>query len=194
MAHITNVPLNFVYFLPTIISDLGYGDTKALLFACPPYLCAALASIAVACSSGWFHERTWHLTAGLALEVTGFVVAAATMNPTGRYVACFIFPAGGYMIPPLIISWMAATLSQSPEKKAVALAMLNVSVTMGYIYGPYLWPSSDGPRYMIGFGVSAAYCVAGMVLCWAMRVLLRRENLRIKRGVGAGSVINLYGY
>lgn len=72
--------------------------------------------------------------------------------------------------------------------------MLNVSVTMGYIYGPYLWPSSDGPRYMIGFGVSAAYCVAGMVLCWAMRVLLRRENVRIKRDVGAGSVINLYGY
>lgn len=110
------------FLLPLrIISDLGYGDTKALLLACPPYLCAALASIAVACSSGWFHERTWHLTAGLALEVAGFVAAAATMNPTGRYVACFIFPAGGYMIPPLIISWMAATLSQSPEKKAVSL-------------------------------------------------------------------------
>ncbi|KAK8004061.1 hypothetical protein PG989_003780 [Apiospora arundinis] len=194
IAHAANVPQTFIYFFPTIISAMGYGDTRALLLACPPFICAALACIAIAWSSGYFHERTWHLTACLALAVIGFVVAAATMNPVGRYVACYIFPVAVFMITPLVVSWTAATLSQSPEKKAIALGMLNVSVTLGYIYGPYLWPSSDGPRYAIGLCASAAFSVAAMALCWLMHVLLRRENMRMKRSAGADTVVNLYGY
>lgn len=103
-----------------MISELASSDTKAMLLACPPYICAALAGIVVAWSSGRFHERSWHMTGCLSVPCIGFVAAAATPNPAGRYVACFIFPAGGYATIPLVTSWGAATLSQAPEKKAVS--------------------------------------------------------------------------
>ncbi|KAK8017328.1 hypothetical protein PG993_013654, partial [Apiospora rasikravindrae] len=194
LAHIAQTPLSFNYFLPTVISALGFSNTKALLLACPPYLCAGLAAIAIAWSSGRFHERTWHLTGCLSVSGIGFVAAAATLSPAGRYATCFIFPVGGYSATSLIFSWGATTLSQSPEKRAVLVAMLNVSSSIGAIYGPYLWPSWNGPRYAIGFGASAASCLTAAVLCWVMRVLLKRENEQIRRVVGAETVVTLYEY
>jgi len=75
----------------------------------------------LAWSSGHFHERTWHITAGFILAIVGFVTAASTLNPAGRYVACFLFPAGAYSVNSVIVGWVATTLSQSQEKKAVCI-------------------------------------------------------------------------
>lgn len=72
--------------------------------------------------------------------------------------------------------------------------MLNISTSVALMYSPYLWPIWDGPRYVIAFGMSAASCFAAVAVCWLIRVLLKRENERIRRGVGAETVINLYEY
>lgn len=76
----------------------------------------------------------------------------------------------------------------------VVIALINLTSSIALMYGPYLWPSWDGPRYVIGFGTSAASCFAAVLVCWVIRVLLRRENERIRRNVGAETVINLYAY
>lgn len=72
--------------------------------------------------------------------------------------------------------------------------MTNVSAQIASIYGPYLWPDSDGPRFAIGFSASAAFSFMSLVLCWLMRVLLKRENRRLKRGAVSGAIVNTYAY
>ena len=106
-------------FRPSVIHDLNFTDTVALLLACPPYLFACVAALILAWSSGRYHERTWHITVGFAVAIAGFVAAAATTNTAGRYVACFVFPAGAFAVNSVITGWIATTLSQSREKKAV---------------------------------------------------------------------------
>lgn len=71
-------------------------------------------------SSGRFHERTWHITGGLAVAIIGFAIAAGTLNTAGRYVACFIFPIGAYSVNSVIIGWVSSTVAQTKEKKAVS--------------------------------------------------------------------------
>ncbi|KAJ4389029.1 hypothetical protein N0V93_006491 [Gnomoniopsis smithogilvyi] len=186
--------LSFTNFLPNVLHKLGFSDTKALLLACPPYIFAGIASVSLAYSSGRFHERTWHITAAFAVAVAGFVAAASTLNQAGRYVACFIFPVGTYAVNSIIVAWVGTTLSQSPEKKAIVLAMTNVSAQIASIYGPYLWPDSDGPRFLIGFISSAAFSFMSLVLSWFMRILLKRENVRLKREAAQGKVVNTYAY
>lgn len=144
-------------------------------------------------SSGRFHERTWHITAGLATAVVGFVIAASTLTPAGRYTACFIFTTGAYSVNSVIIGWAASTLNQTKEKKAVILAMTNVCGQVGYIYGAYLWPSYDDPRYGIGFGCSAVFALLALVCAWIIRTLLVRENRRIKESA-TSEAVNFYGY
>ena len=183
---------SFNSFFPTVVKTLGFNRTITLVLTCPPFLFAGAAGIMTGWSSGRLHERTWHITAGLSVAIVGFVIAASTMNTAGRYVACFIFPVGAYSVNSVIIGWASSTLSQTKEKKAVVLAMTNVGGQIGYIYGAYLWPDTDSPRFGIGFGASAGFALLSIACAWAIRVLLIRENKKLKESTDEH--INLYGY
>ncbi|KAK5956136.1 hypothetical protein OHC33_002709 [Knufia fluminis] len=184
---------SFNSFFPTVVKTLGFNTTVTLVMTCPPFIFAGAAGILFGWSSGRYHERTWHITTGLSIAIVGFVIAASTLNTAGRYIACFIFPVGAYAVNSVIIGWASSTLSQTKEKKAVVLAMTNVGGQIGYIYGAYLWPKSDSPRYGIGFGASAGFALCSIACAWALRIILKRENERI-RSTDDSENVNLYGY
>ncbi|EON67967.1 hypothetical protein W97_07113 [Coniosporium apollinis CBS 100218] len=184
---------SFNSFFPTVVKTLGFNTTITLVMTCPPFLLAGAAGILFGWSSGRYHERTWHITVGLSTAILGFAIAASTLNTAGRYVACFIFPVGAYAVNSVIIGWASSTLSQTKEKKAVVLAITNVGGQVGYIYGAYLWPKSDSPRYTIGFSASAGFALCSILCAWWMRVLLKRENRKIMASATSGPV-NCYGY
>ncbi|KAG5298005.1 MFS transporter [Histoplasma ohiense] len=183
----------FNSFFPTVVKTLGFPKTETLLLTCPPFVFAAAAAIFMGWSSGRHHERTWHITGGLSVAIVGFIIASSTLNTAGRYVACFIFPMGAYSVNSVIIGWVSSTLSQTREKRAVVLAMHNVAGQIGYIYGAYVWPNYDRPRFAIGFGVSAGFAFGAIVCAWWMRTLLKRENRRLKEVTG-DTIVNYYGY
>lgn len=183
---------SFNSFFPTVVKTLGFNTTITLVMTCPPFLFAGAAGIFCGWSSGRYHERTLHITAGLIIAIVGFVMAASTLNTAARYVACFIFPVGAYSVNSVIIGWASSTLSQTKEKKAVVLAMTNVGGQIGYIYGAYLWPDSDEPRYGIGFGASAGFALLSIICAWVIRTMLIRENRKIR--ASTSEHVNLYGY
>ena len=70
--------------------------------------------------------------------------------------------------------------------------MTNVGGQIGYIYGAYLWPDYDSPRYGIGFGASAGFAFLSILCVWAIRVILIKENRKIR--ASTTEQVNLYGY
>jgi len=64
------------------------------------------------------------------VAIIGFVTAASTLDPVGRYIACYIFPAGAYSVNSVIVGWVATTLSQSQEKKAVRVLCQTIITTI----------------------------------------------------------------
>jgi hypothetical protein len=50
--------------------------------------------------------------------------------------------------------------------------MTNVGGQIGYIYGAYLWPDYDEPRYGIGFGASAAFALCSIGCAWVRTCML----------------------
>ncbi|KAI1214962.1 MFS transporter [Annulohypoxylon truncatum] len=183
---------SFNAFFPTVTKTLGYNTTLTLLLTCPPFVLAAAGSTVVGWSSGRLNERAWHITATLSIAIIGFVIAASTLNMAARYVACFIFPLGAFSANSVIVGWASSTLSQTEEKRAVVLAITNVFGHIGYIYGAYLWPDSDEPRYGIGFGASAGFALLSIFCAWVVRMLLIQDNKKI-RASNLGSV-NLYSF
>ncbi|RYP22109.1 hypothetical protein DL765_001868 [Monosporascus sp. GIB2] len=194
-----------------VIHELNFTSTVALFLACPPYIFACAVVLRLAWSSGRFHEHTWHITAGFAVAIAGFAAAASTpaSNPAGLYAACFVFPAGSFSENSVITGWIATALPQSLEKKAVRGLRIGSTVAegvgrlltyvsawsrgslpiffaqIGQIYGPYLWPKSDGPRYLTGFCASATFSLFSLLRCWVMRFMLKRQNRRVQRGMSA---------
>lgn len=190
MGHLSACSFNS--FFPTVVKTLGFDTTTTLLLTCPPFIFAAASGIGFGRSSGGMHERTWHITVGLGLAIIGFAIAASTMTTGGRYTACFIFTLGAYSVNSVIIGWASSTLGQTKEKKAVVLAMTNVAGQIGYIYGAYLWPKTDGPRYSIGFGASAGFALLSIACAWAIRITLKRENQRILGSASDSRTLYVY--
>lgn len=131
--------------------------------------------------SGKHNEKTWHITGGMLVAVLGFAIAAGTLNTAARYISCFLFATGAYSANSIILGWVSATCGQTPEKKAAALSIVNTISMASFIYTPYLYPKSDGPRYLMAMVSNAAF-VLGVIACtWGMRVWLQAKNKELKR-------------
>ncbi|GKT42951.1 putative transporter [Colletotrichum spaethianum] len=181
MQHMHLATNGFKNFFPTIVETLNFNTTITLVLTCPPYLIAGVLSIAWAWSSGKYNERTWHITISKCVALFGFVLACATMNTGARYFAMVVFTVGTYGVNSILLGWVGSTCGQTKEKKASALAIVNTSASISFIWTPYLWPTSDAPRYVIPMASSAAFCVACAAGAWLMKWMLVKENRKIRR-------------
>ncbi|KAK2772136.1 major facilitator superfamily transporter [Colletotrichum kahawae] len=171
----------FKNFFPTAVETLGFSETVTLVLTCPPYLIAGIISIAWSWSSGRLNERTWHITIAKAIAVFGFVLGCTTLNTGARYFAMCVFSIGTYAVNSIILGWVSATCSQTKEKKASSLAIVNCIAVSSFIWTPYMWPKSDEPRYVMAMSTSAALSVATAAGAWAMRFWLKHENKKIRQ-------------
>ncbi|PPJ61173.1 hypothetical protein CBER1_10295 [Cercospora berteroae] len=176
MAHMHLAANGFKNFFPTVVETLGYGQTITLVLVCPPYLIAGSSTRLVSWMSGRFHERTWHITVSKCVATAGFVAAVATNSVAGRYVAMIIFSIGTYAVNSLILGWCASVCGQTQERKAAAVSMVTTIMVSSFIWTPYLWPKSDGPRYTIALGSSAGFSMATAALAWVATFMMMREG------------------
>lgn len=168
-------------FFPTVVKSLGFSTTITLVLTAPPTLVAGVVGILIGISSGKFNERTWHISAMMSLAAIGFIISATTLNVPARYISCFMFASGVYSVNSVILGWVSGTLGQTPEKKAMSLSMVNVVSMASFIYTPYLYPKSDGPKYVIAMSSNASFSAACIIAAWAMRIWLQKSNRKLKR-------------
>lgn len=169
----------FKNFFPTAVETLGFNREITLVLTCPPYLIAGIISVAWSYSSGKFNERTWHITSAKCVAIFGFILGCATLNTGARYFAMVVFAIGTYAVNSIILGWVSNTCGQTKEKKASSLAIVNTIANVSFIWTPYLWPSSDEPRYTIAMTSSAAFSVATAAGAWVMKFWLIRLNKKI---------------
>jgi hypothetical protein len=174
------------------VETLGFNRTITLVLTCPPYLIAGAITILVSWSSGKFNERTWHITISKSVATIGFVAAAATLNTAGRYVSMVIFTIGTYGVNSLILGWCGSVCGQTKEKKAVAISMVTCIMNISFIWTPYLWPSSDEPRYVTAMASSAAFSIATALLGWLARIICMNKNKKIRASENEATVFYVY--
>lgn len=74
--------------------------------------------------------------------------------PKARYVLLCVGAAGIWTCIPLILVWVSNVISWPAEKRAIAQAATNAAGNAASIYGAFLWPKTDAPRYFAGFGAT----------------------------------------
>jgi hypothetical protein len=45
---------------------------------------------------------------------------------------------------------------------------------------PYLWPKTDGPRYVIALSSSAGFSIATFALAWVAKIVFMRKNKKLR--------------
>ncbi len=158
------------------MKTLGFNSTVTLLLTVPVWAVAFVFSIGIAYHSSIKNERSMHILFCMALSFIGNVVVISATNTGVRFWAMFLMPLGSIPAIQIIIAWLANSIPRPAVKRSAAIAIANVASNSCNIWGAYLYPKSDGPRYVIGGATLAGMAVAVSVLTLALRFCLQREN------------------
>lgn len=166
--------------LPTITSAMGFSNTNAQLMSVPPYIAGAISSIAFSTLSDHFYWRMPFVVIPFTLVAIGFSVMLGLQgdfeNQLGAsYTAIVIACIGIYPAMPAATSWAGNNLAPA-SRRAVGLA-LNICVgNMGGIMGSYMFFDSNAPEYNIGFGLSLAFGLSGLIAALAAEAAYKWGN------------------
>ncbi|KAI0738928.1 MFS general substrate transporter [Daedaleopsis nitida] len=164
-------------FLPTIIETFGFTDAAAQLLTVPPYAAAACVLCLMAYASDRFQNRGLFTAASCCVAGVGYVLLLTVTSNNVRYFATFCTTIGVYGTIGLVLAWFSHNLG-SETKKAAGIPLYMAIGHCGSILGSHLFPLTDGPRYIKGFGVTCALQFLGAVFAIVLTVYYRTENRR----------------
>ncbi|KDN49592.1 MFS general substrate transporter [Tilletiaria anomala UBC 951] len=175
------------YFIPTIVSQIGYKGTDAQLYSSIPYAVAFVFSVTFNFSSDYFRDKAFHATAFISLAGLMCIVQASIIPPKASFaVLCFV-AAGIWTALPVFLSFATLIIRSPPEKRAVAIAIINSLGNFSSVYGSFLWPDRTKPHYVMGWSVSAAFCFMSAVIIILMR--WREGPMQIANDADAANVV-----
>lgn len=170
------------YFYPTLVEGLGYTSTAAQYMTIPIYfvafICTAISSPLMDKYPQW---RGLALGCWMGLAMICSIIVCAVYNFTARYVLLVIMASGLWVSNALALTYSSASFAMMPnEVKGISLAFINAMGNLAQIYGSYLFPDRDSPKYLMGFGVISGLCFTGVASYLALHVLLPRyPNKRV---------------
>ncbi|EIN08338.1 MFS general substrate transporter [Punctularia strigosozonata HHB-11173 SS5] len=171
-------------FLPTIIKTLGFTNAIAQLLTVPPYAVAAIVLTLLSWCSDRLQTRGPFLMGSTALSGIGYLLLLVIPHNVGvRYFAVFCITTGTYTAIGLMLSWFAHNLG-SESKKATGIPMFMAIGQCGSVLGSHLYPATEGPRYIKGFGVSCGLLFFATLCSFVLHVSYRMANAHRDREYG----------
>lgn len=172
------VPLYcFSLFSPTLTANLGYKAATAQLMSVPPYIAAAVATVACGYFSDRIQKRAILAICMALVAMFGFILLIATNNAGVNYAGLMFAAIGIYPLIPIILSWSANNVGGS-LKKGVATAIVVSFGNAGGVISSFCYPKTDKPRYTKGHAINIAYCGVIIVTASFMWIYYNRENKR----------------
>ncbi|KAI9721833.1 MAG: hypothetical protein M1812_002169 [Candelaria pacifica] len=169
-------------FFPTVVATLKYNNIQSLLLTAPPYALAVITSFANAWHADRTGERYFHITLPLWVAVAAFILAAATTATAPRYLAMMLMVPGVYTGYVVGLAWISNTIPRPPAKRAAALAAINAVSNTSSIYASYMYPPSDGPRYVLAMAVNCGTALIAVIAATSLRIILGRLNKKLDAG------------
>ncbi|KAI1305520.1 allantoate permease [Xylaria venustula] len=179
LQHISILSQAFQYFFPTIVKTLGYGTTVTLLLTVPVWITTFLVSLVVTYTSGRTADRSIHIICLMLLSVVGNIIAVSTLNTGARFFAMFLLPIGAVTSYQIILAWVANSFPRPLVKRSACISFANLVGNTGNIYGSYMYPSSDGPRYLPGGAATAGVALLVAITALITRLVLQKDNKKL---------------
>lgn len=170
-------------FLPTIIRGINptYSTATVQVLTIPCYALGAISYLLAARLSDRQQRRgTYTVLFGL-ISIVGYAMLISNSSSGVHYAGCFLVAMGLYVVVGLPLAWLPANNPRYGKRTTATGLQLTVGNCSG-IMASFLYPSSEGPRYIRGHAVTLA------MVCWACLVYgfmwfyFSRVNARRARG------------
>ncbi|GMM38231.1 Soa1 protein [Saccharomycopsis crataegensis] len=175
-------------FLPTIIKNLGYTDTKAQLMSVPVYVTAAIFSVIQSLISDRSGKRSPFLLLNFATMAVGFAIAVAcdpSSKPGAVYAGVYIGSVGIYQAFPTGVTWLANNLA-GDYKRAVGMAMHIGIGNFGGAFSSNFYRSQDAPHYVLGHSLVLGFIGMGAIVTIFIMFAYSRINAKREEGIIEG--------
>ncbi|KAJ7108664.1 major facilitator superfamily domain-containing protein [Mycena epipterygia] len=165
-------------FLPTILATFGFTNAIAQLLTVPPYAVAAILLVSFSYASDRLQTRGIFMAISCIISGIGYVLLLSVpFNVHVRYFAVFCIVSGTYTTIGIIIAWYAHNLG-SETKRATGIPMFMAMGQCGSVLGSHIFPLTEGPQYIKGFGISCALEFLAAALSLVLAISYRRDNMR----------------
>lgn len=125
------------------------------------------------------NHRGLVISSWLSFALITSILVCTIYNFTARYALLVLMAAGLWSSNAVALSFASATFgSMEPQVRAIALALVNAMGNLASIYGAYLFPAEDKPKYLMGFGVISGMLGLGVCVYIFMHVALRKKEGR----------------
>lgn len=153
------------YFYPTLVGGLGYSGAMVQYMTIPIYGAAFVFNLCVSFfSDRYMNYRGYILTGLLAVAGIFSITVVTRYGFTTRYAMLCLMASMLWAANALALSYAASTLADKDSKtRGVGLALINALGNLAQIYGSYLFPLDDKPKYLMGFGVITGMCFLGSI-------------------------------
>ena len=169
-------------YLTLTLKRLGFNTFQSNMLTVPSAVLQIVTMLALAYSSDYFNERTWHIVFG-EFWIMPLLVALLTIPNGGREWSRFslITLIAGYpYFHPLVSSWISEN-SFDVKKRAITAATYNVIVQIGSLVSSQIYRKWDVPYYKTGNKVLVSICALSVVAVLLQRQMLVRLNARKER-------------
>ncbi|KAL2450872.1 putative transporter [Exophiala dermatitidis] len=169
-------------FLPTIIKGLGKwstAETQALTVPC--YAIGAITYILVARLSDRLQQRALAAVSFSIVSIIGYIILMTPVSQGVRYFACCLVAMGLYVAVGIPLAWLPSNLPRYGKRTTASGLQLTVGNAAG-ISAPFLYPTSDAPRYIRGHAVSLAMVAMAAVIYTIMSIYFVTRNKHRRTG------------
>jgi dipeptide/tripeptide permease len=170
-------------FLPTILKEMGFSAVNAQGLSAPPYFLSFLVTVATPYIADRTQQRGIMITILTIIGGVGYVVLATSKTVAGRYTAIFLVACGVFPAIANILPWVLNNQG-SDERRGAGIIMLNFIGQCGPLLGTRMYPSREGPYYVKGQAVCAAFMFFCTLLAITLRTILAWENGKLDKKYG----------
>ncbi|KAE8824196.1 hypothetical protein HRS9139_09378 [Pyrenophora teres f. teres] len=164
-------------YLTLTLKRLGFSTFNSNMLTIPSAALQVVTMLALAYSSDYFNERTFHCIFG-EFWIMPLLVALLKLPDGGREWGRFslITLISGYpYFHPLVSSWISEN-TFDVKKRAITAATYNVIVQVGSLISSQIYRKYDGPYYKQGNSVLVAICALSLITFLVQRQVLIRLN------------------
>ncbi|MCJ1297972.1 hypothetical protein MMC08_000761 [Hypocenomyce scalaris] len=170
-------------FLPTILTDMGFNAIDSQGLTAPPFFISFLITIFSTYVADRIQQRGYMLMFLSCVGGIGYVLLATCKTVGVRYFGVFLAAAGVFPCIANILPWVLNNQG-SDTRRGTGMVILNVIGQCGPLLGTNIFPTSDGPRYVKGQSICAAFIFFNGLLAFGLRTLLVWENKKLDEKYG----------
>ncbi|KAE9994442.1 hypothetical protein EG327_010068 [Venturia inaequalis] len=170
-------------FLPTILKEMGFTAVKAQGLTAPPFLLAFLVTLAASYIADKTQQRGIMVMVLSAIGGVGYIMLAVAKSVGARYTGVFLAAAGIFPAIANILPWVLNNQG-SDTRRGSGIVILNLVGQCGPLLGTRLYPSKQGPYYVKGQSICAAFMFFTTLLAFGLRTLLWWGNKMLDKQYG----------